>query len=429
MRKIGFACLSFFIFHAAANATPPIDAYGHLPSIELMQLAPSGQRYAFVAVVNESRKLIVLSDKGAAIYVVGIGDNKVRNLQWVGDDRLLLWTSSTFDNRLDLVQAHEFVSVINIDLKASKTSNVFDGTQQAAKIVFGSAGTAQINGHCYAYFVGIGYEWDRGAAASPSRGSYVFNGDHRNLYRVDLENGDVSMLARGGDGPGFEWVIGADGNVLAHSQYDADAGVWRLFAGTDRSKPLLERKSRFDDINLLGRGRTADTVWIADHSSNSLIEEVSIPDGKRETVFGDVRFDRYLTDPDSGLAIGAITNAESGASLFEPKLQARIKGTRKAFPDSRMQLISYSRNMDRLIVKTDAGDDSGTYWLVDIASGNANPLGYPYPEVRAADMGIAKWISYKAADGMDIEAVLTLPPARKAERLPLVVLPHGGPIG
>src|SRR5262249_22277991 len=38
-----------------------------------------------------------------------------------------------------------------------------------------------------------------------------------------------------------------------------------------------------------------------------------------------------------------------------------------------------------------------------------------------------KRITYEAADGMKIPAYLTLPAGRPASKLPLVVLPHGGP--
>jgi dipeptidyl aminopeptidase/acylaminoacyl peptidase len=37
-------------------------------------------------------------------------------------------------------------------------------------------------------------------------------------------------------------------------------------------------------------------------------------------------------------------------------------------------------------------------------------------------------VSYKAADGLEMEGVLTLPLGREAKGLPLVVMPHGGPI-
>jgi len=78
-------------------------------------------------------------------------------------------------------------------------------------------------------------------------------------------------------------------------------------------------------------------------------------------------------------------------------------------------------------VFTNGGDDSGTYWLVDIAKHSAVPLGYQYPTINAEDVGPVRMVDWKAADGLALRGVLTLPPGRAAKNLPLVVLPHGGP--
>ena len=65
---------------------------------------------------------------------------------------------------------------------------------------------------------------------------------------------------------------------------------------------------------------------------------------------------------------------------------------------------------------------------MDITTGKASVLGEEYPTVTSADVGPTRMIEYKAADGLTIHALLTLPPGREAKNLPLVVMPHGGPI-
>ncbi|HEY3700418.1 MAG TPA: S9 family peptidase [Spongiibacteraceae bacterium] len=411
----------------SAIAAPPLEAYGGLPAVELMRLSPSGKSYAFIALVGDQRKLGVIGDGGKVIYARNLGDVKARDIEWVGEDRLLLKMSATFDHPLDLKQAHELFSILNIDLNTSKASSIFENNKKIANVVFGEAATMQIDEHPFMYFIGLAYGWSKGA--SENRG-YFFDGDHRNLYRVNLDTNEIDMQVRGGEGPKYDWLIGNDGKVIVRSEYDVLSGIWRLYAGETRAKLLLERSSKFRDIDLVGLGRTPNTVWIADSTSGTTItEEIAVADGASEKIFDGISALSYLTDPDSRLAIGITTRREPNAKFFDPKLQARLKGTRKAFSGLQMELVSFSRNLDRLIVKTDGGDDSGTYWLVDIGSGAANPIGKAYPEIRKADVGPTQWVSYKAADGLDIQAVLTLPPGHKAESLPLIVLPHGGPIG
>src|SRR5882757_3979985 len=78
-----------------AVAAPPVEAYGHLPSVELIRLSPSGARYAFVAVAGESRKLVVATYDNKPLEATAVGDTKVRDLYWAAEGHVLLKTSAT----------------------------------------------------------------------------------------------------------------------------------------------------------------------------------------------------------------------------------------------------------------------------------------------------------------------------------------------
>jgi len=135
-----------------------------------------------------------------------------------------------------------------------------------------------------------------------------------------------------------------------------------------------------------------------------------------------------VIDPATHLWIGeTLRNDEKETTFFAPALQARWKGARKAFPNNIAHLESWSTDFNKLIVFTEGGDDSGTYWFVDIQKHSADPIGSPYPSVKSKDVGPVGMVEYRAADGLALHGVLTLPPGRPAKALPLVVLPHGGP--
>ena len=68
-----------------------------------------------------------------------------------------------------------------------------------------------------------------------------------------------------------------------------------------------------------------------------------------------------------------------------------------------------------------------TYYVVDFQTHKAEMVGEEYPALASARLGELRVISYKARDGQEISAYLTLPPGIPPEHLPLVVLPHGGP--
>lgn len=91
-------------------------------------------------------------------------------------------------------------------------------------------------------------------------------------------------------------------------------------------------------------------------------------------------------------------------------------------------MIDRNEDFDRLIVTTSGPGDPGSWWLVDKKAGTARDLSVSYA-IAADDIGPMRMIRYKAADGLEIAGVLTLPPGREAKKLPVIVMPHDGPRG
>jgi dipeptidyl aminopeptidase/acylaminoacyl peptidase len=54
-------------------------------------------------------------------------------------------------------------------------------------------------------------------------------------------------------------------------------------------------------------------------------------------------------------------------------------------------------------------------------------VGQQYPQLAEVPLGTVEEINYAARDGYAVPAYLTLPAGMEAKKLPLVVLPHGGP--
>ncbi|EIT71771.1 hypothetical protein WQQ_19080 [Hydrocarboniphaga effusa AP103] len=409
---------------ASVQAAPAPEVYGRLPEVELMRLAPSGRHYAFIAVVGEERRLAVVDEAGKLLYSTPVGTAKVRDLSWAGDDHLLVTVSTTFDYRLVFAQAFELYGVLNIDVPKRSSSMVFKQSASVADIVLGSFGSGVVDGQRRAYFGGLTYVRDSG------NGQYVFRHGYRDLYSVDLDTGKASRLDKG-EGHPHDWVVTPQGEVIAHSEYEERSGHWTLFEGKRTQRQLLSRDSPLDQVDLLGLGRSPGSLLVADGSGDrDALLELTLNDGKAEELFADRSTEDYFFDPETGLLLGARIAEEPGALLFDERLQARYLSARKAFSGFQLKLVSYSRNFDRLLVFTDGGDDSGTYWLVDIASRKADPIANAYGKIAAEDVGPTSLLHYKSGDGLAIEAVLTLPPAAKPDQaLPLVVMPHGGPIG
>jgi dipeptidyl aminopeptidase/acylaminoacyl peptidase len=90
-----------------------------------------------------------------------------------------------------------------------------------------------------------------------------------------------------------------------------------------------------------------------------------------------------------------------------------------------VRLESSNAQFSKLVVRVDGPSQGLGYRLIDLVAGKASDLGPVYAGVTAPLE--VRAINYPAADGLTIRAYLTLPRDRPASRLPLVVLPHGGP--
>jgi dipeptidyl aminopeptidase/acylaminoacyl peptidase len=96
-------------------------------------------------------------------------------------------------------------------------------------------------------------------------------------------------------------------------------------------------------------------------------------------------------------------------------------------PDYMFNINNKSRDETRLLVYVNSDRYFGGYYLYDVKSGDFSKLADFKPWLKEQDMAEMKPVSYESRDGLTIHGYLTLPKGVKAEKLPVIVNPHGGP--
>jgi dipeptidyl aminopeptidase/acylaminoacyl peptidase len=71
----------------------------------------------------------------------------------------------------------------------------------------------------------------------------------------------------------------------------------------------------------------------------------------------------------------------------------------------------------------------GTYYFHDVNTGELNPIGDVAQGLDRSKLVDVETIEVESSDGTRVEAFLALPSDRKSSGAPLIVMPHGGPIG
>jgi acetyl esterase/lipase len=362
---------------------------------------------------------LALTSDGKPIWSGLVGDLKTRDLQWAGDQILVLETSQAVNLGAFLGYEYEIGAATSINLATGKIFGLFEGAPKLRPMIFGSYGVRQIQGRWYGFFSNL-------TLTQTSDDGPIIQGSHLDLYRVDLTDGGLHTAALERDRTAH-WLVGADGQVAARSDYDEESAEWTLRAA---GRTLMKRKSDLHLVRLAGFGRSPDTVLVEDgEGPEAQYFEVPLAGGgKPIELYADFPVGHLVRSREAVL-LGALNVERTEAKFDDPKLAARYDAARRAFPGYQFHLAAYTDDLNRMVARTDGGDDSGTHWLVDIATGSAKVLAEDYPTIKAKHVGATRIYRFKAADGLELEGVLTLPPGSSGKNLPVVVFPHGGPIG
>ncbi len=412
---------------------PPPEVYGKLPAITNVHLSPSGDRYAFIADHEGARRLYVLTSDDKPLIVMPIGDKKLLDLTWAGEDHLMVHLSTTVNVGPDFtVSKMELSSVFILNVDAKKLIFIFQKHDRVNHVVFGQFGAAKIGDQWFGYFGGQTYEEVRGGNGDVEYSNTETDGGviyiNTDLYRVNLDTGALALVAKGELGSDG-WLVGPKGDVVARALQNQKSGAWRVMTGSAGGRLLASGNAKLSGVDIMGLGRTGDSILISHAGEQgAVIEDIPFTGGPAKMVLDGESTESLIQDGATGQWIGQISDGDQPAySLFSPDKDIKVRAALKAFPGYMTRLTSWSDDFNRMVVFTDGKDDSGTYWLVNIASKSANPIGATYPKVGPKDFGPVRMVDYKAADGLALRGVLTLPPGRNPKNLPLVVMPHGGP--
>jgi len=410
----------------AASDAPPIQAYGAMPAIEFMQLSPDGALIARVTVLGEDRAVVVTRlDTGEHVAAAPVGETKVRDLQWINADRLLIVTSQTRAIPTLGVPKSELYFGLVMEVNTRRIVQVLDRTEDVLGVLVGPAYVRNTTGGDAVFVRGVRMVGERQA----------------DLFRVDPASG------RGRGVVAMDWdvsdyVLDSEGQVAAMGRYDERRGRWtlQLPRGRSRFREVWAVDAPVDTPALLGMGRTPRTVVISadrpdlapeddeSETANALFE-VNIDTGEW-TPLPFARHPSFLIrHPVSRLLVGGGRDEDEGVryEFLDPVVARRWAAIERAFVDKAPQLISWSDDLRQVIVFTDIGE-AGVYQMVDFDRGVAEVLADAYPDIPADQVGATRSIRYEAADGLEIHGYLTLPPGvEDPSNLPLVVLAHGGP--
>lgn len=110
------------------------------------------------------------------------------------------------------------------------------------------------------------------------------------------------------------------------------------------------------------------------------------------------------------------------------RLQSALKLLDTALSATTNRIIDCTDDDATCVVRSSSDIEPGTWYLLHTSPARLIPLGRTNPHLDTSQLARVVPISYPARDGTSIPGYLTLPAGAKPEHLPLIVMPHGGPI-
>lgn len=424
MFRLLWVALCAALFASPAAAAPPIETYGRLPTLEQVLVSPDGTKLAYVRPEGESRKIVIqnLAD-GKILAGVGVGSEKLRDIFWVGDGRIAFSTSTTARIRstsssVEFTGRSEIWQTRIYDIEKRTFQLVLDKTPGVGNFTNGQVSVGVVDGVHSIYAVAM-------------RISGVDS--LQSLYRVDVAGGPTRLLD---SGPSIgeistNWVLDGAGATIAKTEYDRKDGDWRLLVrGGPKWYPVLAENAPLDEPSVVGLGPEPDTLLLARiEEGHYVFKPVSLKTGKvGEALALENGVLEFLFDGVTRRIIGVVENDDDNTmTFFAPEDQTSWNKIKRAFPGERVTLESWSNSRKQVVVKVQGPKTGAAYMFVDLAAGQASMVDDMQAGLGPDEIASSTMIIYKASDGLEIPAVLTLPKGREPKNLPLVVMPHGGP--
>ncbi|MFK4004213.1 alpha/beta hydrolase family protein [Qipengyuania sp. NPDC077563] len=407
--------------HAHAQEPAPLSAYGALPEVEDAAISSSGNNIAILLTAHGTRQVVFFDSDMKLIRRVAAGETKVRYFDWIGDDQLLLVTSQTEDLWGFTTDKAEFSVARLIPVTyEGEIETVFAKRRDLVNSVLGNYGVRKVDGEWAAYFGAIelqrtgrtgGYNWDNGRPF---------------LYQFGTRSGQARRISNSArQDESRDWVVDASGNVAATLDVSLKDGDWVLKANDTIIAQGNERNGR---VGLVGLGYDGRSVIYSarDEENISRWYEIPLAGGEARPFLREVDIERLYWDESTGHLIGYL-DVEKGPVFNDPAHQKAATGIRKAFADFDLRMVDWSPDFKKVLVRTSGNGDSGSWFVVDLTNGKAQAIAYEREALTPQRVGEVSTFEFTAADGLEMDGILTLPPGTEASNLPLVMLPHGGP--
>ena len=401
---------------AQLKSTPLAKEFGTSPVMWGVQLSPDGTKISAIQMHpsgNTLARVVALGGGSDAVVLSGNVTFTVAWCDWANAERLLCGLRAA---------AHNGATYYNVSrLVAAK----IDGTEMKELV------SNRLGVDARAQFLDQVIDW------LPDDDEHVLillpgdrgNGIARlNVYTGSLDNVEQSI-------PGvLAWITDGYGAARLYLNVSPRDRRWMLRPSPDGDWEMLHRAefTELDDsFSPLGFAESRNELLFFDRQDGrtALFAYDLANNRQRRLVYANPTFDVagvQALGKHRRLVAATYVDDVPQQVFFDVRIESIHRALTAVFPGKNVNIIDESEDQRFYLVFVTSPTDAGTYYRFDAMTNRVAKITAAYPQLANRELAPMKPVRYKADDGVEIPAYLTVPVNRSGP-VPAVVLPHGGP--
>ncbi|MEM9690847.1 MAG: prolyl oligopeptidase family serine peptidase [Pseudomonadota bacterium] len=422
-RSPWIATLALVATAVFAAEPPPVETYGALPQVDMLEISPDGTRIAR-RIVKQGRDLVIVQELATGQMVSGANAEEVnpRWLNFVDNDHLVMVASAALLPGA-VGSRFEYSSAFSLDLNTGDIRKLLDKARGLypyqgglGRIIGRSPGEPIVYMPAY-------------ASGEGTRPYYV-------LYAASLDKRRVRTIARG-TAHTRDWFLDESGREIVREDFNDRTNLFQVWALNEKGRTdrvIYEEETDRPPFSIMGVTPARDAlVILADSAETDGLAYflMSIANGE---ITGPILerdglgVERVIMDIDRVVHGVEFEGFLPAYAFFDETLDKRVATILRRLPDTSARLVSWSSDFNKLVFEVSGGSNSGAYLLFEEGEAEPTMLAQIRPDIAAEHVATTKIISYEARDGLAIPALVTgKKDVLKAGDAPLIVMPHGGP--
>lgn len=421
------------LFAGAAVAQVDLDRHLKPEQFGAIKISPTGDYYAVTVRLPDRIALVIMrrSDKQVTAKVVGAAHSEIGGFWWVNDDRVVVAMSERFAGSRDQPWLTGELQAMNADgsqgkVLVSNTDRQSDTATGAIDLLTPDWRVAELVGTVPGDPKHVLVSIYSAEDATPQ--TRLEKLDLYSTHRSPIAAAPVRRARFVLDPQGqVRFAIGAGSDNASKLYYrDTGATSWRLINDEDQSQRVET------PLGYSADGKTA-YLQVEQPAGPDAVVAFDPVSGSRKTILRDALVDpgTVVTGFDGTVALGVhFDGPQPRTEFFDPEsLDAvMLASLGKSFPGDQVVVTSQTRDGNLAVIAVYGPRNAGDFYLFDRRTVQANAIFSRRLWIDPATTAPTRPVAFAARDGLPLQGFLTTPLGATGP-LPLVVLPHGGPIG